>query len=95
MDVRVINMPEGLCLQIGDDGVTLSPDQLAKIWLPHYQAERSFTGQVPGIGLGLSMVASLVWSVDGTCRAYNREGGPGVIVELVLPIMDKDQEDHN
>jgi len=60
--------------------LTLSPGQLAQVWMPY---------QVAGVGLGLSVAASLVWGVGGTCRTYNREGRPGVIVELVLPaIMD-------
>jgi len=72
-------------LRIGDDGLTLSPEQLAQVWFPYYQAEKYHTGQVAGVGLGLSVVASLVWGVGGTCRMYNRAGQPGVIVELVLP----------
>ncbi len=71
--------------QIGDDGLTLSPEQLEQIWTPYYQGEKGFTGEMPGMGLGLPTVASLVWGVGGSCRLYNRPDGPGVIVELVLP----------
>jgi two-component system cell cycle response regulator len=77
---------DGVQLQVADDGLTLSPDQLLKMWRPYYQAESGFSGQVPGIGLGLAMVSTLVWRVGGACRAYNREPGPGVVVELALPI---------
>jgi hypothetical protein len=38
------------------------------------------------MGLGLAMVATLVWGVGGTCRAYNRQDGQGIVVELVLPL---------
>ncbi len=75
----------GLVLQVRDDGQHLAPEQLSRIWLPYYQGEKHFTGEVPGLGLGLPTVASLVWSVGGVCRAYNREDGPGLVVELVLP----------
>ncbi|MCB0190884.1 MAG: response regulator [Anaerolineae bacterium] len=71
---------------IKDDGLTLLPDQLTKIWSPYYQVERYFTGQVDGMGLGLSSVASLVWDVGGTCRAYNRTDKPGLVIELTLPL---------
>jgi two-component system cell cycle response regulator len=81
-----------ISIQICDDGLTLSPEQLAQVWAPYYQGEKHFTGQVPGMGLGLSMVASLVWGVGGTCRIYNREKGPGVVVELVLPLAKGDGE---
>ena len=68
-----------------DDGLTLSPEQLAHVWTPYYQAEKLFTGEVRGMGLGLAMVASLVWENGGSCRMFNRPNGPGVIVELLLP----------
>lgn len=72
-------------IQICDDGLELPPDQLAKIWSPYYQAEKSFTGNVLGIGLGLPMAATLIWGVGGTCCARNRQDGPGLVVEFVLP----------
>ena len=71
---------------VGDNGLTLSPEQLAQVWTPYYQGEKAFTGEVTGMGLGLPMVASLVWGVGGRCRMYNRPGEPGVIVELIIPI---------
>lgn len=72
-------------LQISDDGLTLSPEQLAQVWTPYYQGEKYFTGQVRGMGLGLSLVASLVWSAGGQCRIFNRVGRSGVTVDLSLP----------
>ena len=70
---------------VTDDGLTLSPDQLVRMWMPYYQADKYSTGQISGMGLGLSLVATQVWGVGGTCRSYNREDAPGIVVELVLP----------
>lgn len=78
--------PSEVNIQISDDGLTLSPEQLTRVWTPYYQGEKFFTGEAVGMGLGLSMVASAIWGVGGTCRIYNREGGPGVTVELVIPV---------
>ncbi len=78
--------PDTATLRITDNGLTLSPEQLSKAWAPYYQGEKFFTGEAVGMGLSLSMVASLVWEVGGTCRLYNREPGPGVVVELELPL---------
>ena len=36
------------------------------------------------MGLGLPLVAYLVWSAGGRCRLYNRREGPGITVELVF-----------
>jgi two-component system cell cycle response regulator len=73
-------------VQIRDDGLTLSPEQLAQVWLPYYQGDKHFTGEIAGMGLGLPKVASLIWSAGGACRMDNREAGPGVVVELILPL---------
>jgi DNA-binding response OmpR family regulator len=72
-------------IQVSDDGISLSPEQLARIWTPYYQGEKHFTGNVEGMGLGLALVASLVWGAGGACRIFNRVGRPGVTVDLTLP----------
>ncbi|MBX3010359.1 MAG: response regulator [Caldilineaceae bacterium] len=73
-------------LRVIDDGVVLTPEQLDKVWLPYYQAEKYFTGEVPGMGLGLTMVAALVWEVGGSCQLRNRPDRAGTIVELTIPL---------
>jgi DNA-binding response OmpR family regulator/anti-sigma regulatory factor (Ser/Thr protein kinase) len=77
---------ERFVLYVQDDGVHLSPDQLNRVWLPYYQGERYFTGEVQGMGLGLPLVASLVWEHGGDCRIINRDDAPGVEVHLHVPI---------
>lgn len=77
-------------IKIADDGLSLSPQQLAQLQTPYYQAEKQMTGQVTGMGLGMAMVASLIWEAGGTCRVYNREPGPGLVVELILPLAPRE-----
>jgi two-component system, cell cycle response regulator len=86
VEVMVSHASDNICLQVCDDGLTLSPEQLAQVWTPYYQAEKNFTGQVSGMGLGLSLVAALVWNVGGTSRLYNHTDRAGVVVELTLPL---------
>jgi two-component system, cell cycle response regulator len=76
---------DGLVLRVVDNGCQLSPAQLQRIWTPYYQGERDFTGQTPGIGLGLSLVAILIWNAGGSYRAYNREDCEGLVVEIEIP----------
>jgi len=68
-----------------DDGISLSPKQLATAWLPYYQGEKDFTGEAPGMGLGLSTVNAIVWGAGGSSSLMNREQGPGVVVKLTIP----------
>ncbi len=77
-----------LKLQIRDNGQHLPPEQLTQAWEPYYQGEKYFTGEVPGMGLGLSMVATLIWGVGGTCQIHNRQDQPGIIVELHIPLQE-------
>ena len=77
--------PGSLLIQISDNGGHLTPVQLANAWTPYFQGEKNFTGQVPGMGLGLATVATLVWNVGGKYHLHNRTDGTGVVVELTLP----------
>jgi K+-sensing histidine kinase KdpD len=73
-------------LRVEDDGLHLSPEQLAQAFMPYAQGEKYFTGEVAGLGLGLAQVATLVWSVGGSVRISNRCDAVGVAVELILPL---------
>jgi CheY-like chemotaxis protein len=83
--VRVDAVGERLRIRVSDDGAHLSPVQLRRIWHPYYQGDKDATGEVPGMGLGLSMVAVVVGEAGGACRAYNRPDREGLVVELEIP----------
>ena len=72
-------------LSFQDDGRRLPPDHLERAFLPYFQGETYFTGQQPGLGLGLTMVQSLLWEVGGRCTLANRPEREGVVVTLTLP----------
>ena len=73
-------------VRVTDDGLTLSPEQLSWAWLPYVQGEKDFTGELPGMGIGFPMVATLTWKAGGELWLRNRNDGPGVIVELKIPL---------
>ena len=86
VSIEVSNVPsKGILIRIGDNGMTLSPRQLSIAFLPYYQGEKDFTGEAPGMGLGLATVSSIVWGVGGACRISNQKDGPGVVIELLIP----------
>lgn len=74
-------------LRLTNDGHTLPVALLERVWQPYYQAEGRFTGEVAGMGLGLAMVASLIWRAGGSCRMKNRPEQNGVVVELDIPTL--------
>jgi two-component system cell cycle response regulator len=69
-----------------DDGVNVAPDQLTQVWTPYYQGEKRTTGEVAGMGLGLSVVKSIVVSKGGGIKMQNNPDGPGIEVTLDLPL---------
>ncbi|MBW7882830.1 MAG: HAMP domain-containing histidine kinase [Caldilineaceae bacterium] len=83
--IGVHSVDDDILIVVEDDGIHLSPEQLSRVWLPYYQAERYFTGEVPGMGLGLPIVASIVWESGGRCQIHNRKDEPGVVIELCFP----------
>jgi two-component system cell cycle response regulator len=86
IEISVGQMEAGFILmRIADNGTTLSTEQLQWAWLPYFQGEKDFTGELPGIGLGFPMVATLIWKAGGTINLRNRSEGPGVIVDLKIP----------
>jgi len=69
-----------------DNGLTLSVEQLRWAWLPYFQGEKDFTGEIPGLGLGFPMVATLIWKSGGTINLRNRNDEPGVIIDIRIPL---------
>ena len=65
----------------------LTEEERSNAWKPYWQADRFFTGEVPGMGLGLSLIATNVWSSGGTCKIANRTDAPGVKVTLAFPLL--------
>lgn len=88
IEIHVAQIEQNIRIRIIDNGVELSPVQLEKMWSPYYQIEKHFTGQVPGMGLGLSVVAAIMMNVGGSYRSYNRDDEPGIVIELILPTPD-------
>lgn len=80
---------EHVMFQIKDDGVHLTPEQLSAACIPYYQLEKDFVGRVPGMGLGLAIVASLLWSVGGHYRIDNCDASAGVMVEVTIPLVQE------
>lgn len=92
IQVALRQQGEWVAIRVIDDGVTLTPVQLREIWEPYHQIDNEFAGQIPGVGLGLTTVAQICWSVGGSCRIVSRPDGPGLTVELVLPLAPDDAQ---
>ncbi|MBP7866168.1 MAG: response regulator [Acidobacteria bacterium] len=81
-------VPNWVTIQVRDNGSHLAPSQLNRALVPNYQGERYGNAMVEGMGLGLPLVASVVWEARGSCGIRNRDDAPGVIVEMSFPVQE-------
>ena len=65
----------------------LSAEELANAWKPYWQADRYVTGEIPGMGLGLSLIAANVWAAGGNCSIENHEPSQSVLLTLSFPVL--------
>jgi two-component system cell cycle response regulator len=78
--------PDTCAITLTDNGAHIPESKLKAIIRPYYQAEEFFTGEVPGMGLGLAMISILAAEQGGHLDVRNRADGPGVEVDIHLPI---------
>lgn len=74
---------------VEDDGPGVDPRYLADLNAPYFQAERLFTGEVPGMGLGLTRMTQLVGTYGGKLSISNAGEGGGLRVWFELVRIDQ------
>ncbi|MDI4635425.1 PAS domain-containing protein [Pelomonas sp. V22] len=72
-------------IEVADQGIGMSPDQLARVSERFYRADDS--GAIPGTGLGMSIVKEIV-ELHGGRLALQSQPGQGTTVTLWLPTAD-------
>lgn len=75
-------------LRIVDTGVGIPHDFLPQLFQPFQQADASHTRRHAGLGLGLSIVATLVRMHDGHVEAASDGPGHGAVFIVRLPIWE-------
>ncbi|MBD5780254.1 response regulator [Pelagicoccus sp. NFK12] len=78
--------PQRVLIVFQNNSYPLSKDELANAWKPYWQADRYVTGEIAGMGLGLSLIAANVWTAGGTCKIENHSQTDGVQLTLSFPI---------
>lgn len=82
---RIPNKTAGryVCITITDNGVGIPEDELPKIFDPYFSTRQDVTQK--GLGLGLSVVHSIIKRHDGTIDVES-EPGSGTTVRICLPV---------
>ncbi|MDQ8185147.1 response regulator [Pelagicoccus sp. SDUM812002] len=85
---RKSNTPDEVLIIFHNNSYPLSNDEIENAWKPYWQADRYVTGEISGMGLGLSLIAANVWTAGGTCKIENCPKGLGVALTLSFPVHD-------
>jgi len=82
--VRVRKESKTAIVSVRDNGIGIAPEQLASVFEMFTQVDRSSRLAQGGLGIGLTLVRSLVGLHGGQVRAHSRGAGTGseFIVEL-------------
>ena len=72
-----------------DDGIRLTAEQLKWARMPYFQGEKFYTGETPGMGLGIPTITSIIWQVGGEVVITNREDRDGLKVSLRIPLANE------
>ena len=88
IDLSIVADAEAVIVTVKDDGVGIAATLLPYIFNLFAQAERSLDRAQGGLGLGLSLVKSLVGLHGGKVFAYSDGAGMGSSFTVVLPRCD-------
>jgi signal transduction histidine kinase len=89
-DVRITVQRDGgdAVLLVSDLGVGMEPATAARIFQPFYQAPQPLARSSGGLGLGLTIVSSIVELLGGSIHASSLGLGKGSSFEVRLPAID-------
>lgn len=74
----------GLLIEVRDNGIGIPADKLETVFEPFVQAEDGWDRRHEGVGLGLSIVRSIVIAHGGTVAIRSTQG-TGTTVSVILP----------
>ena len=71
-------------MELANRGSVIPQEELLRIWDRFYQIDPDITGQVKGIGLGMSIVKYFVNLAGGSVEIVSFEGGTKVIMQFPI-----------
>jgi two-component system, chemotaxis family, CheB/CheR fusion protein len=86
--VRLIARPEGddAVIRVSDDGAGIAPEMLDSVFDLFVQSSRTLDRSAGGLGVGLTLVRSLVSMHGGSVTAHSAGEGKGSEFEVRLPL---------
>lgn len=78
--------PDGVRMQLSDNGIGIPPEKLATIFQAFAQADESVSQAYGGLGLGLAIVKATAEAHGGTIEAHSHGPGQGSVFTFALPV---------
>ena len=86
VEVTVLSMPQQIvAVRVADNGPGIPQPLRARIFRRFVRLGSELERSVPGTGLGLSLVKSIVKQLRGRVLVYGRGSQPGTVFEVQLP----------
>jgi PAS domain S-box-containing protein len=79
---------EQAVIRVGDNGIGIAADQLARIFDMFVQVDASLARSVGGLGIGLALVKNLVEMHGGTVEVHSAGVGQGSEFVVRLPVIE-------
>src|SRR5690606_31663289 len=76
-----------LCLSVRDTGLGIEPAQQEQIFQMFTQLDRATQRGTAGVGIGLTLVRSLVQLHGGSIQVYSQGKGKGSEFRVLLPVV--------
>lgn len=92
--VRVGMAADAVTLQVADEGIGMTPEELSRIWDRFYKADPSRGHGTEGTGLGLTIVRHLVLGMSGTIAVDSRVG-EGTSFTIRFPLYREREQTRN
>jgi signal transduction histidine kinase len=74
--------------RLNDNGMGIPPEVLPHLFERFYQGDTSHSREIPGSGLGLSLVKSIIEAYSGMIDIHSTGSGQGTTVVVRLPFVD-------
>jgi PAS domain S-box-containing protein len=86
ISVASSNREDGcLVINFADDGIGMTPDTMARVFLPFEQGREDVVRKAGGLGLGMAISKTLVNALGGELTASSLGPGQGATFSVVLP----------
>ena len=88
IEVNAVKEGSNVVIRVKDDGMGIAPDMLSRIFELFVQAPQTLDRARGGLGLGLTIVQSLVSSFGGNVTAHSQGPGQGSEFVVQLPSLE-------